>query len=682
MADREATRPVMLLAAVAWKLSCAGLRNLSIDRFEVGPSREQHTGCRSATTLGNALHGGDHNPTAAHAMANHCVPSKKSLSFSIDKIMESPRHRKLDAAAVALAQPLPTKRCVIPSTTTPTSRQLPTVPHPPSSPGTTTTTGWSSYPGGFLPLNFNMYAAAAAAAASLCNSNPASMLWMSHLMPQPHHPQHHPQHHHPQHHHPQQQPHHHQQQHLHHQESLLRLQQQQQHQRTFSPPPPPPPPSSHHPHPAGSATGPPNAAVIKFAPASRATSQQRLLGASTNATMKAAAGSGRIAHHHKRLSAGSAGKCGKQSTVKKGSLIKEQPAGRCGGRQQATAGRPSSGRTIATMQQQSDGREKECHTVKREDSLKDTSEEDDEAGGEGDEEEMDVQQRTMMVVDEEDEEDEDEDEEEEEKAGSDLSTGAGGGAPMKSKPFVCPDCGKEFNAHYNLTRHMPVHTGARPFVCKVCNKGFRQASTLCRHKIIHTNEKPHKCPECGKAFNRSSTLNTHLRIHTGDKPFMCEVCGKGFHQKGNYKNHKLTHSEDKAYKCHICHKAFHQVYNLTFHMHTHSDQKPYLCYMCKKGFCRNFDLKKHMRKLHDVKSVSPGKRHARSMERFEQRPDLNRSVQSESPPPTSYNLSLFEQSLSAFQPIHTSHAAPLSFPSHAPGLFMNHKMFAIHGSKL
>jgi len=47
-------------------------------------------------------------------------------------------------------------------------------------------------------------------------------------------------------------------------------------------------------------------------------------------------------------------------------------------------------------------------------------------------------------------------------------------------------CGKEFKAQYNLTRHMPVHTGARPFICKVCGKGFRQASTLCRHKIIHT----------------------------------------------------------------------------------------------------------------------------------------------------------------------------------------------------
>lgn len=167
------------------------------------------------------------------------------------------------------------------------------------------------------------------------------------------------------------------------------------------------------------------------------------------------------------------------------------------------------------------------------------------------------------------------------------------------KTFTCPECGKIFNAHYNLTRHMPVHTGARPFICKVCGKGFRQASTLCRHKIIHTSEKPHKCNTCGKAFNRSSTLNTHMRIHQGYKPFVCEFCGKGFHQKGNYKNHKLTHSSEKQYKCNVCNKAFHQIYNLTFHMHTHNEKKPFTCQICGKGFCRNFDLKKHMRKLHE-----------------------------------------------------------------------------------
>ncbi|XP_053723309.1 fez family zinc finger protein 2 [Synchiropus splendidus] len=181
------------------------------------------------------------------------------------------------------------------------------------------------------------------------------------------------------------------------------------------------------------------------------------------------------------------------------------------------------------------------------------------------------------------------------------SHGKVGGVSADGKPknFTCEVCGKVFNAHYNLTRHMPVHTGARPFVCKVCGKGFRQASTLCRHKIIHTQEKPHKCNQCGKAFNRSSTLNTHVRIHAGYKPFVCEFCGKGFHQKGNYKNHKLTHSGEKQYKCSICNKAFHQIYNLTFHMHTHNDKKPFTCSTCGKGFCRNFDLKKHIRKLHE-----------------------------------------------------------------------------------
>lgn len=93
------------------------------------------------------------------------------------------------------------------------------------------------------------------------------------------------------------------------------------------------------------------------------------------------------------------------------------------------------------------------------------------------------------------------------------------GGATGNKVFKCNECGKCFNAHYNLTRHMPIHTGVRPFVCKVCGKGFRQASTLCRHKIIHTEERPHKCNVCSKSFNRSSTLNTHMRIHVGYKPW-------------------------------------------------------------------------------------------------------------------------------------------------------------------
>ena len=40
------------------------------------------------------------------------------------------------------------------------------------------------------------------------------------------------------------------------------------------------------------------------------------------------------------------------------------------------------------------------------------------------------------------------------RAGSGADTAA-----TKQKTYPCPQCGKIFNAHYNLTRHMPVHTG-------------------------------------------------------------------------------------------------------------------------------------------------------------------------------------------------------------------------------
>ncbi|GAB0086697.1 fez family zinc finger protein erm [Sergentomyia squamirostris] len=235
--------------------------------------------------------------------------------------------------------------------------------------------------------------------------------------------------------------------------------------------------------------------------------------------------------------------------------------------------------------------------------------------------------------------------EKEATSGTNVDSTAAG----KQKTFSCQECGKVFNAMYNLTRHMPVHTGARPFVCKICGKGFRQASTLCRHKIIHTSEKPHKCHTCGKAFNRSSTLNTHTRIHAGYKPFICEFCGKGFHQKGNYKNHKLTHSGDKAYKCSICNKAFHQVYNLTFHMHTHNDKKPFTCKICAKGFCRNFDLKKHMRKLHD-----PGAEQRLERAERQQSADSGTTTSNSWPlPPTS----------SSSGNLHHHHHQSLSYPA-------------------
>ena len=44
-------------------------------------------------------------------------------------------------------------------------------------------------------------------------------------------------------------------------------------------------------------------------------------------------------------------------------------------------------------------------------------------------------------------------------SGSPRSSPNTSGGQTKQRTYPCNECGKVFNAHYNLTRHMPVHTG-------------------------------------------------------------------------------------------------------------------------------------------------------------------------------------------------------------------------------
>ena len=91
-----------------------------------------------------------------------------------------------------------------------------------------------------------------------------------------------------------------------------------------------------------------------------------------------------------------------------------------------------------------------------------------------------------------------------------------GSSNQRRKPCMCTICGRWYPAHWNLRRHL----------------------------LIHTGEKPHQCHYCKRTFALKENLKKHLKVHTGEMPYKCRICQKSFRESGNLKSHMMTHVKE------------------------------------------------------------------------------------------------------------------------------------------
>lgn len=146
----------------------------------------------------------------------------------------------------------------------------------------------------------------------------------------------------------------------------------------------------------------------------------------------------------------------------------------------------------------------------------------------------------------------------------------------------------------SLQAHERIHNNKSPYVCPECGKDFNNSDLLYSHLedvCFHlTKQVRHRCPgkKCGKIFAQIATFSTHFVVHSKCL-ISCGSCKYTFYNEEEFFNHTKVHNIKrppiKTYTCQVC-EDVDQIYNeIDFQQHIEwhaSDRKQFLyVYICK-----------------------------------------------------------------------------------------------------
>ncbi|CAG7816298.1 unnamed protein product [Allacma fusca] len=175
-------------------------------------------------------------------------------------------------------------------------------------------------------------------------------------------------------------------------------------------------------------------------------------------------------------------------------------------------------------------------------------------------------------------------------------------------PYICDDCGKEFNKRWNLQSHKKnVHNTERPFgcdqlpvECPECHKILKSQPVFEDHfKRMHTSEGFRIYREINK---RRSAKKSEIRRRNRITTSVCVECNIDFQTVVRYKAHwNEVHVDTNKWKwqCEQCGKGFNNSWIFKSHIKfVHTDERPFICDQCGMRFKSPKNLNAHLERVH------------------------------------------------------------------------------------